>query len=68
MKAWVAVFWGGQKIFIFEGAFLINGGWGGRGGGNFLGGFLSEYYNTGRGNQVLGEGRVHPSVVGSVLL
>ena len=41
---------------------------GGGGGGNFLGGFLSEYYNTGRGNQVLGEGRVHPSVVGSVLL
>ena len=38
------------------------------GGGDFLEGFLSPYYNTGRGNQVLGEGGVHSSVVGSILL
>ena len=62
-KGRVALFWGGQKIFIFEGAFLINGG-----GGDFLEGYLSPYYNTGRGNQVLGEGGVHSSVVGSILL
>ena len=50
-KGRVALFWGGQKIFIFKGDFLIKGG----GRGNFLGGFNSAYYNTGRGNQVWGK-------------
>ena len=52
----------GQTIFILKGVALLGGG----GGGNFLGGFHTAYYNTGRGNQVMGG--VHSGGVGSILL
>ena len=49
-----------RKLSFSKGAALLGGG-----GGNFLGGFHSAYYNTGRGNQVMGG--VHSDGVGSIL-
>ena len=49
-----------RKLSFSKGAALLGGG-----GGNFLGGFHSAYYNTGRDNQVMGG--VHSDGVGSIL-